>query len=426
MKKVITAALSVVMAMSMLVGCNSNPSTNSSNSSSAAKDEGGTITFYGFSDWVDTEPYKAGYDGAKAQFEKEFPGWTVDLQSDSWGDWATKYIIMFTTGQPADVFMVNNPDFATFANNGNLLNLDEHVEANYFDDFFPGVLNMYNWQGKNMAIPFTTDSRILWYNKDIYEAAGLDPDKAPTTWDELAANAKQISEKTDFYGFGMDLGLKEFPTQALYCASEGSIINVANNGTITPNVDTPEFRGYLNTLVSMKDTYEPDYSVLTQHDVAALYAEGQIGMIIGNTLDETDILSKDWYAQALIPSFDGSTNGSYGGGFGISVSNTTKDPDKATRFAQILCSADYCATAISDIPASNSGIAKSERASKAEYATYMDQIQYGRQSQPKTLYYSEIDTAVNEVVSKVLIDGMSVDDAVKELTSSIEAIVSKK
>lgn len=387
--------------------------------------DGGTITFYGFSDWMDTEPYKAAYEAAKAQFETENPGWTVELQSDPWGDWETKYTTMFAAGDAADVFMVNNPDLATFANSGNLLALDSYLEDGYLDDFFQGVLGMYIWQGDTVAIPFTTDCRILWYNKEIFEAAGLDPEKAPTTWEELAAYAVQIEKNTDAYGFGMDLGLTEFPTQGLYCASGSYIINVADDGTITPNVDTPEFRAYLETLIAMRDTYEPDYPVLTQHDVAQLYAEGQIGMIIGNTLDETDILSKDWYAQALIPSYDGSTNGSYGGGFGISVSNSCENPEMAVKFAQILCSAEYCADEISDIPASNAGIQECDRAADPVYATYMDQIQYARQAQPKTLFYSEIDTAVNEVVAKVLIDDMDVDSAVSELAETITEIVSE-
>jgi multiple sugar transport system substrate-binding protein len=390
--------------------------------SDATEAEGGSIVFYGFSDWMDTEPYKEFYEAAKAQFETEFPGFTVELQSDPWGDWEQKYKTMFASGNAADVFMVNNPDFPSFANSGNLLALSSQVDAGYFDSFFPGVNGMYVWQGEQMAIPFTTDCRILWYNKDLFTAAGLDPESPPKTWEELVTYAKQIEEKTDAYGFGMDLGLQEFPTQALYCASGSDIINVADDGSITPNVNTPEFKGYLNTLLDMKPTFEADYTILDHHDVAKLFVEGQMGIIIGNTLNDTDIYDKEWYAQGLIPSVDGSTNGSFGGGFGISVSSECKYPEQAVRFAQIITSPEFCSKLISDVPASEEGIAQSEMAKDPIYDLYFDQIQYARQAQPKTLYYAEFDMAVYDTVTEVLVGDTPVDDAVATLENNIKSI----
>ncbi len=433
-KKWAVLSLALLLCISSLVACTApdaadNSGTNDASDAQAqntmdtADAEGGVITFYGFSDWMEADPYKTAYEGAKAKFEAENPGFIVELQSDPWGDWEQKYKTMFAAGEPADVFMVNNPDFPTFANSGNLLDIAPYVEDGYFDDFFQGVLGMYKWQGSIMAIPFTTDCRILWYNKDIFSEAGLDPEKAPATWAEMVSAAQQITEKTGKYGFGMDLGLQEFPSQALYCASASTIINVADDGSITPNVDTAEFRAYLTALNDMKGTFEPDYTILNHHDVANLFAAGQIGIIIGNTLEATTIYDTDWYAQALIPSYDGTTNGSYGGGFGISVSSSCAYPEQAVKFAQMVCSAEFCADEISDIPASNAGVSNAEKAQDARFATYFEQIQYARQAQPKTLYYAEIDLAVNEVVAEVLVGGMSVDDAVAELEQRITEIV---
>ena len=435
-KKWVVMIMAALLCLSAFAACaptqpsapDQTPSAETSAQPSASEEasaEGGVITFYGFSDWMQTDPYKAAYEGAKAKFEEENPGFTVELQSDPWGDWEQKYKTMFAAGDPADVFMVNNHDFPTFANSGNLLDMTSYVQDGYFDDFFQGVLNMYKWQGSTMAIPFTTDCRILWYNKDIFEEAGLDPNKAPATWEELAADAKQITDKTGKYGFGMDLGLQEFPTQALFCASNSSILNVADDGTVTPNVDTPEFRSYLTTLNDMKETYEPDYTILTHHDVANLFAAGQIGIIIGNTLEATTIYDTDWYAQALVPSFDGTSNGSYGGGFGISVSSSCKYPEQAVKFAQMVCSPEFCGAEISDIPASNAGVANCEKAKDTRFDRYFAQIQYARQAQPKTLYYAEIDVAVNEIVAEVIVNNMSVDDAVKALEEKITEIVSE-
>ena len=432
-KKVIAAALTVSLITGLCTGCGAGGSevketkaketqaagTDKENNTDTAKSTSGdnqVITFYGFSDWVDSEPYKAVYEQAKAEFEEENPGYTVELQSDPWGDWEQKYKTMFASGNPADVFMVNNPDFPVFANSGNVLDMGDYVEEGYFDQFFDGVLGMYKWEDRNMAIPFTTDCRVLWYNKDIFKEAGLDPETPPSTWEELSSMAKQIKEKTGKYGFGMDMGLKELPSASLFCASGSQLLNVDADGGITPNVNTDEFKGYLQTLLDMKETYEPDYANLDHHDVAKQFAEGQFGMIIGNTLTETDIYDKDFWGQALIPTMKSDTpKGSFGGGFGICVSSESKVPEAAVKFAQKLCDPKYNANLVSDIPASQKGLENSEFAKDPNYAVILDQIQYTKQSMPKTLYYSEIEAAAYDSVVSVVVGDVSIDDAIADL-----------
>lgn len=385
-----------------------------------------TLTYYSFSDWTASDPFDKAYNEAVAQFEAENPGYKIELQSDPWGDWEQKYKTMFASGNPADIFIVNNPDFPAFANSNNLLDLGGYADPGYFDNFFPGVQAMYQWQGKNMAIAFTTDCRILWYNKDLFTEAGLDPNAPPATWSELLSYAKTITEKTGKYGFGMDLGLKEFPMQAAFCASGSSIINVAADGSVTPNVDTPAYKGYLQLLVDLKPTFEPDYATLNHHDVALQFVEGQMGMIIGNTLSATDIYSKSFYGQALVPKMDASSpNGSFGGGFGICVSSQTKAPEQAVKFAQLLCDPKYNAAMISDIPASEAGLAQSSFAQDPNMKVYLEQIKYARQAQPKTLYYSEIDAAAYDTVVEVVVGGKDIDAAVADLTGKITEIVNE-
>lgn len=383
-----------------------------------------TLTYYGFSEWVDSDPFRAVYEEAVARFEAENPGYTIELQSDPWGDWEMQYRAMFAAGNPADIFIVNNPDFPVFANSGALLNLDDFVEPGYLDQFFPGVLEFYTWQGNTMAIPFTTDARILWWNRDVFEEAGLDPDTPPATWAELVEFANQITDNTGVNGFGMDLGLTEFPAQALFNASTGTVLNVAGDGTITPNVDTPEFREYLQVLLDLQPTFQADFAVTNHHDVARLFAAGQFGMIIGNTLVETDIYDHDFWGQGFVPRMnEAAPNGSFGGGFGIAVSANTAAPEAAVRFAQILTSAELNSGLISDFPASEAGIAVSDFAADPNFAVYLEVLPHARQAQPKTLFYAEIEAAIHEIVASVLIGGMDIDTAVEELGSRITNIV---
>lgn len=423
-KKWLSLTMCTVLTAGLaLTGCGNG---SKAEDGSASEKDKQVLTFYGFSDWVDSDPYKAVYQEVKEKFEKDNPDYTIELQSDPYGDWEQKYKTMFASGNPADIFMVNNPDFPAFANSGNVLNLDEYMEESEFEDFFDGVLGMYTWKDQHMALPFTTDCRILWYNKTLFEDAGLDAENPPQTWDELVQCANQITEKTGKYGFGMDLGLKEFPTASLMCASGSQIIKVDAEGKITPNVDTDEFRKYVDTMKNLKPAFEPDYANLNHHDVAMQFAAGQFGMIIGNTLTETDIYEKEWWGQTLIPTMTEDTpKGSFGGGFGICVSSETKAPEAAVEFAKMLCDAQYNAGLVSDIPASSKGLEKSEFATKDEYKTILEQIQYVTQTQPKTLFYSEIEAAAYDTISRAIIEETDTEEVVKSLEKSIKDIVSE-
>src|SRR3989441_1057242 len=74
-------------------------------------------------------------------------------------------------------------------------------------DFEPAVLNYYKYQDKLQSMPFNSSSAILYYNKDAFKEAGLDPEKPPVTFSEVADAAKKLTKKDSSgqvvrYGFG--------------------------------------------------------------------------------------------------------------------------------------------------------------------------------------------------------------------------------
>ena len=83
------------------------------------------------------------------------------------------------------------------------------IDRDKFDtaDFEPAVINYYKYQDKLQSMPFNASSAILYYNKDAFKEVGLDPDKPPTTFTEVADAAKRLTKKdasgnTVRYGFG--------------------------------------------------------------------------------------------------------------------------------------------------------------------------------------------------------------------------------
>src|SRR5947209_2392293 len=71
------------------------------------------------------------------------------------------------------------------------------IDADKFDlsQFEQPILNYYTVDKKLNAMPFNTSNPILYYNKDAFKAAGLDPNKPPRTWDDVAAAAQALTKK---------------------------------------------------------------------------------------------------------------------------------------------------------------------------------------------------------------------------------------
>jgi multiple sugar transport system substrate-binding protein len=103
-------------------------------------------------------------------------------------------------GNPPDFILVDNPDFASFIAMGAFQALDDRI-ANWEygkDDFYPGPWASATWEGKQYGIPYETNTLALFLNIDMFKAAGLDPDKPPTTWEELTEYAKKLTKNGVF------------------------------------------------------------------------------------------------------------------------------------------------------------------------------------------------------------------------------------
>ena len=100
------------------------------------------------------------------------------------------------SGNGPDVIPVDNPNTAMFASRNTLLDLTPYLAKSKVIDvkqIFPGPLKNATWNGKVYAIPRGANTLALYYNEDLFKAAGLDPNKPPQSWDELYAYAKKLT-----------------------------------------------------------------------------------------------------------------------------------------------------------------------------------------------------------------------------------------
>lgn len=145
------------------------------------------------------ENQKPAMEEIAAAFEKENPNVTIDIQVTPYKEYFTKLQTAATGGSAADVFWMNGPNFQLYASNGQLAPLDDAgVDA---ADYPEGLIDLYTFDGTLYGAPKDFDTVALWYNKALFDAAGVAYPAAGWTWDDFTAAAAALTDPaTGQYG----------------------------------------------------------------------------------------------------------------------------------------------------------------------------------------------------------------------------------
>lgn len=206
-KRFVALGLALVMSIMTLVGCSKGESAGQA--ANATEEDGALhLTFY--------YPVQVGGDVAKLiekacnEFNAENPGIVVEpIYTGSYDDTVTKIQTAIQGGTPPDVFVSLATQRYTMASTGMAMPLDDLIAADedgeeYIADFLPGFMEDSYVDGQIYSIPFQRSTEIMYYNKDKFVEAGLDPESPPENWDELLEYAKKLTTD-DCYGVGIAL-----------------------------------------------------------------------------------------------------------------------------------------------------------------------------------------------------------------------------
>jgi multiple sugar transport system substrate-binding protein len=160
-----------------------------------------------------------------ADFEALHPNIKVNQTSISQTGMAEKYLSAIAGGDPPDIIMIHGArDFPAFAENGALMALDDLLKQDNIDPskiWFPAEYDTYVWNGKTYALPYATGTGffLLFWNKGMFEAAGLDPETPPKTWSELEEFTEKLTVKNasgEFEQIGFDPAVGGAPSNYIF------------------------------------------------------------------------------------------------------------------------------------------------------------------------------------------------------------------
>jgi len=159
-------------------------------------------------DWGDPTQMKANEE-IKKRFEKMYPEIEIQLEYTA-GDWATKLLAQMAAGTAPDVITGWSEYTREWVERNQLLDLTPYIEQymtpEEIDDYYVSQLNAFWYEGIQFGLPKYVSSTALFYNKNMFDEAGVEyPKKETWTWDTLLQTAQRLTkrekDRISQYGF---------------------------------------------------------------------------------------------------------------------------------------------------------------------------------------------------------------------------------
>ncbi|MFF4650858.1 ABC transporter substrate-binding protein [Streptomyces sp. NPDC001380] len=330
-------AVAVALASSAC-GLGSDGSSTDTGAASGGGKVGGTITL----ETLQLKPTFTDYmNGVVKAYEKSHPGTTVKWVDIPFEGAQEKLTADAAAGALPDVVNLN-PQFAqALESKGLFVDMDQ-AAADVKSGYVPGAWEAFAVPGRtgSFDLPWYLTSEVTMYNKKLFEKAGLDPEKPPTTFDELLADGRKLSDAGhgDFYGIHPALE-NRFITDL---AKQGVPLLDASGKKWTFN--TPEAAAYLQKLVdAYKGGVFPKDSLTQNHSKETeAYQAGRIGLFpsgpnfLAVVKQNAADIAADTGVGPQITGPDGAVNMSV---MGLMVPKSSKNRATALDFAKYLSNA---------------------------------------------------------------------------------------
>jgi sn-glycerol 3-phosphate transport system substrate-binding protein len=275
------------------------------------------------------------------RFGKDNPDIKVTaVYAGNYTDTMTKAMTAMKGGQPPQLSVLLSTDVFTLIDENAIVPLDGLADSAWFKDFYPAFMANGQIGGKTWSIPFQRSTIVLYWNKDAFKDAGLDPDKAPASWDEMVAMGKKLVKKDaggNVTRWGVEIpttGYAYWMLQALAIENGQKLMNEAGNEVYLTAPKTVAALDYWVDL-SRKDTVMPTGTV----DWATLrtdFLEGKTAMMWHTTGNLTAVKegAKFNFGVAMLPAKERRGSPTGGGSFYIFKSASPEQQKAAVKFIQ--------------------------------------------------------------------------------------------
>jgi sn-glycerol 3-phosphate transport system substrate-binding protein len=354
-------------------------------------------------------------DGFAADFEKENPGIKLKpIYSGSYQESITKALTAVKSGEPPVTSILLSTDMFTLIDEDAIVPFDDLIKTAddraWLASFYPAFMENSQTGGKTWGIPFQRSTIVLYYNKELFKEAGLDPNKPPATWNEMTAYAEKLT-KRDATGkvtqWGVQIPSSGFPYwlfQGLAIENGAILMNSAGTETY---YDKPEVIGALQYWVDLVKKYKVHPEGIVEWGTTPKdFFEKKVAMVWTTTGNLTNVKTnaKFDFGVAMLPAGKQRGSPTGGGNFYIFAKSTPAQRDAAFKFIKWVTTPQRAAQWGIDTgyvavraDAWETPVMKQYVAGFPAAAVARDQLPYAK---------AELSTHENQRVTKALNDGL--------------------
>lgn len=328
--------LIITIMMILITTINANGQQEKQVNSGSEKTE---ITYFTFSAAPDHLDH---LDEIISIFEEKNKDITVKVETAGWNDYFNKLQVNAAAGMLPDVFELNYENFVTYAAKNILYNIDELVAADtdFSEDvFYPRAYESFNYKGVQYGLPETFSTVVLYYNKDLFDAAGLTYPEEDWTWDDAIKAALKIRDKeNDIWGLYSGVQFWEFYKKI--AQNGGSVYD--NDGNIV--IDSSQNIEALEKMLKIQNEYGimPSETEMAGISDGDLFASGKLGMVVSGIwmFDAFSSAEFDWDIE-VEPGMSEKATHFFANT--LAISGSTKNAEAAWKWAKFFSGSKECA-----------------------------------------------------------------------------------
>jgi len=354
-------------------------------------------------------------DGMVADFERANPAIKLKpIYAGSYQDTIAKVRTAIKGGDVPQLSVILSTDMFTLIDEDAILPFEElattDADKNWMAGFYPAFMENSRTGGKTWGIPFQRSTIVMYWNKEAFKEAGLDPEKPPQNWDELVAFGEKLT-KRDAGGnvtqWGVEIPSSGFPYwlfQGLTTANDVRLMNDAGTETY---FDNPKVIAALEYWVELSRKWKIHPPGIVEWGTTPTdFFERKVAIMWTTTGNLTNVRTnaKFLFGVAMLPAHTRRGSPTGGGNFYIFKKSTPEERAASFAFIKWMTAAEHAAEwGIDTGYVATSPAAWQTPAMKAYVkdfpaaAVARDQLQYS---------VAELSTHDNQRVTKALNDGL--------------------